>query len=249
MEGANKRYLDEVYSQRSPGSELIWFGKRYKGYRLDQVYRRPRFIEFCLDPEKRFVSPFLYRCITNIHNCAKYWRLKDLIDRYEARLKGPRANQTPRAQHQPHVVQNPCGEAIGPWDDDPGSARGTDNEYEPDDFVVSDSDEIEYESGVDEDNDSQTDNDDEYEAGSDVGSDYEAATDFIENGDEDITEQNVDQQKLSDIDDDMPLDELQRSLKKHKSAYQQAEESDGWDSPSPSSRKLTRLKKKPSPDM
>ena len=59
LKEANKRYLDEVYSQRSPGSEPIWFGQRYRGYALSDVYKRPKFIDFCLDPAKqncKFVS-------------------------------------------------------------------------------------------------------------------------------------------------------------------------------------------------
>ncbi|KAL4079690.1 hypothetical protein J3A83DRAFT_4185653 [Scleroderma citrinum] len=46
---ANRHYLDEVYSSRSSGSEIIWFGKYYKGYALCEVY----FIRFCLDPGKQ----------------------------------------------------------------------------------------------------------------------------------------------------------------------------------------------------
>ncbi|KAG2337709.1 hypothetical protein BDR05DRAFT_1046447 [Suillus weaverae] len=48
---ANRLYLDKVYDQKSPGSVAIWFGERYKGYRLDDVYKRPGFIRFCLKPE------------------------------------------------------------------------------------------------------------------------------------------------------------------------------------------------------
>lgn len=39
-------------------------------------------------------------------------------------------------------IQNPVGEAIGPWDDSSGSAA-EDEEYERDSFVVSDDDEAE----------------------------------------------------------------------------------------------------------
>ena len=164
-----------------------------------------------------------------------------MIARYEARLEVSRAKQQPRTQRQPRVIQNPCGEAIGPRDDDQGSAGGSDDNYEEDDFLVSDNGPIEYESD---------DNDDESEVESDEGSDYEPVMDFIGDEDEDTAEPNVNSQELlSDIEDNMPLDEWQVSLKKEKSKYKQEADSDGWDSPSPSPRKLTRLKKKPSQGM
>ena len=171
--------------------------------------------------------------------------MKDLIDRYEARLEETRAKQQPRTQRQRPVVLNPCGEAIGPWDDEQGSAGGSDDNYEEDDFLVSDSDSIEYEGDEDDDEDKDVEN----EAESDEGSDYDPAMDFIRDEDEDTAEPNVNSQELvSDIEDDMPLDELQRSLKKDKNKYKQEADS-GWDSPSPLPKKLTRLKKRPSQGM
>ena len=138
-----------------------------------------------------------------------------------------------------------CGEAIGPWVNGQGSAGGSSNGYEEDGFLVSDHDPVEYEI----DNDDE-DKDVNNEFKSNEGSDYESATDFIRDGDEDKAESNVDSQELVlDIEDDMPLDELQRSPKSDKNKYEQEADSDGWGSPSPSPRKLTRLKKKLSQGM
>lgn len=63
MYQANKRILDDVYKSRSPGSEPIWFGVRYRGLRLDQVYGRKGFIHWCYDPRRKesgWVCRFLY---------------------------------------------------------------------------------------------------------------------------------------------------------------------------------------------
>ncbi|KAL4072436.1 hypothetical protein V8B97DRAFT_1917216 [Scleroderma yunnanense] len=209
LQDASRRYLDEVYSNRSLGSEIIWFGKRYRGYGLCEVYKRPGFIRFCLDPGKQ--------------DCRYYWRLKDLIDRYEAHLEKARARQKPRVQRRRPVVLNPCGELLGTWNDDQGSAGGSDDEYQKDDFVVSDED-IESEG----------------ETESDEGSDYET-TDFIEDGDDMVSGVNTMSQESAR--DDMPLDKLERSLKKDKNKNRQEADSD--ESPSPSPR-LTRLRKKSS---
>jgi hypothetical protein len=48
---AHRRYLDKVYQKKSPGSVIIWFGKRYLGYALSLVYERRGFVKFCLAPE------------------------------------------------------------------------------------------------------------------------------------------------------------------------------------------------------
>ena len=106
----------------------------------------------------------------------------------------------------------PCGEAIGPWVNGQGSVGGSGDDYEEDGFLVSDHDPMEYE--ID-------DKDDENELESDEGSDYESATDFIGDGGEDTAEPNVNSQELVvDIEGDMSLDELQRSLKSDKNKKQ-----------------------------
>jgi hypothetical protein len=60
MYDANKRILDDVYKSRSPGSEPIWFGVRYRGLRLDQVYERKGYIHWCYDP-RREESGWVYQ--------------------------------------------------------------------------------------------------------------------------------------------------------------------------------------------
>ncbi|KAG0693384.1 hypothetical protein DFH29DRAFT_964307 [Suillus ampliporus] len=112
---ANRLYLDKVYEKKTPGSVQIWFGERYKGYRLDDVYKRPGFIRFCLRPE---------------HNTCPW------VQRYEVHLQTHRRPYRPRA---PAHVENPTGELLGKWDDDRGSAE-PDDDYERDGFVVDDDD-------------------------------------------------------------------------------------------------------------
>ncbi|KAH7920961.1 hypothetical protein BV22DRAFT_764327 [Leucogyrophana mollusca] len=117
---ANKRYQASLRPGRSPGSETIWFGRRYKDLRFDVVYQRKEFRRFHFDPK----------------NQTQKWfpRLEDLRDRYEAWLQNHKREYRPR---RPAVVENPVGEAIGPWDDREGSAD-PDEEYERDSFIVSD---------------------------------------------------------------------------------------------------------------
>jgi hypothetical protein len=70
MYNANKRMLDEFYKSRSPGSEPIWFGTRYRGLRLDQVYERKGFIRWCFDlrrGERGTVYHFFLSILTNFH--------------------------------------------------------------------------------------------------------------------------------------------------------------------------------------
>ncbi|KAF8554119.1 hypothetical protein OG21DRAFT_1509253 [Imleria badia] len=70
MYNANKRMLDEFYKSRSPGSEPIWFGTRYRGLRLDHVYERKGFIRWCFDlrrGEKGTVYHFFLSILTNFH--------------------------------------------------------------------------------------------------------------------------------------------------------------------------------------
>lgn len=70
MYNSNKRMLDEVYKSCSPGSEPIWFGTRYRGLRLDQVYERKSFLRWCFDPqrgESGTVYRFFLSIITNSH--------------------------------------------------------------------------------------------------------------------------------------------------------------------------------------
>ncbi|KAH7908890.1 hypothetical protein BJ138DRAFT_1156585, partial [Hygrophoropsis aurantiaca] len=143
---ANKRYQASLNPDRSPGSETIWFGQRYKGYRFDAVYHRKGFVNFCLAPDKI--------------NMPWYARFKDLCERYEAWLQNHRREYRPR---RAAVIQNPVGELLGHWDDRAGSAD-PDEEYERDSFVASDGEEIEIESEhdsfLDTDDDMNTDDDD-----------------------------------------------------------------------------------------
>lgn len=46
----------------------------------------------------------------------------------------------PRWRRKPPIIENPTGEAIGPWNDDAGSAA-EDDDYEKDGFVLSDGNE------------------------------------------------------------------------------------------------------------
>ncbi|KAG8217028.1 hypothetical protein J3R82DRAFT_7344 [Butyriboletus roseoflavus] len=129
---ANKRFLDDVYKSRSPGSELIWFGK-YRGHRLDQVYQRKGYMHWCFDPQRQESGPLS--------------RFKDLVYRLQDwRLAHPE-RCGPRQRRKAPDIQNPVGEAIGPWDDSPGSAD--EDDYARDGFVQSDSDELEYSSDSD----------------------------------------------------------------------------------------------------
>ncbi|KAH0826798.1 hypothetical protein J3R83DRAFT_5221 [Lanmaoa asiatica] len=145
LNDANKRFLDDVYKSRSPGSEPIWFGKRYKGLRLDQVYQRRSFIRWCFDPQRR-ESGWLYR-------------FKDLVLRLEDWRMAHPERSGPRQRRKVPNIQNPVGEAIGPWDDSLGSAG--EDEYDKDSFVQSDEDELEYSSGIEDElmDDGDADND------------------------------------------------------------------------------------------
>lgn len=72
----------------------------------------------------------------------KLYRFRDLVHRLEDwRLAHPERSG-PRQRRKAPDIQNPVGEAIGPWDDLPGSAD--EDEYDKDSFVQSDSDELEY---------------------------------------------------------------------------------------------------------
>ncbi|KAG1869858.1 hypothetical protein C8R48DRAFT_771237 [Suillus tomentosus] len=127
---AHRRYLDQVYQKKSPGSVDIWFGQQCRGYTLSSAYKRRGFIEFCLRPE---------------HNNFKWYdRFKDLVRRYEAHLA---SHRRPYRRRRPANVENPVGELLG-HRDDRGSVE-PDDEYERDDFVVDD--------GEGEDEDSQED--------------------------------------------------------------------------------------------
>ena len=66
----------------------------------------------------------------------------------------------PRQRRKGPDIQNPVGEAIGPWDDSRGSADEED--YEIDGFIQPDDEEPEYESGNDDEfmDDSATEDDD-----------------------------------------------------------------------------------------
>lgn len=77
----------------------------------------------------------------------KLCRFRDLVHRLEDWRRAHPERSGPRQRRRAPNIQNPVGEAIGPWDDSPGSAG--EDEYEKDDFVQSDSDELEYSSGSD----------------------------------------------------------------------------------------------------
>lgn len=152
MYDANKRFLNDVYKSRSPGSEPIWFGKRYRGLRLDQVCERRSFIRWCFDPQRKeggWVCQFLFSVSTKVSHLLviKLYRLKDLDLRLKDWRQAHPERRGPRQRRKAPNIQNPVGEAIGPWDDSLGSADEED--YDRDSFVQSDSDELEYSSSSD----------------------------------------------------------------------------------------------------
>ncbi|KAG2129819.1 uncharacterized protein EDB93DRAFT_1181547 [Suillus bovinus] len=199
---AHRRYLDNVYRNKSPGSVNIWFGKLYLDYPLSLVYKRPDFIKFCLKPEH---SEFKW-----------YHRFEDLVRRYKAHLA---THRRPHRRRKPANVENPVGELLGSWDDH-GSVEPGDK-YVRDDFVVDDSE------GEDEGEDSQegsgskSDNssgdhgfDDDFQ-GEEVYNDSEVNTagDIVDGSGPErpsLTSAGVSQasEPNSDSDDDTPLDEL-----------------------------------------
>ncbi|KAG1775525.1 hypothetical protein EV702DRAFT_1117162 [Suillus placidus] len=207
---ANRLYLDKVYDQKSPGSVTVWFGERYKGYRLDDVYKRPGFIRFCLKPE---------------HNkCPWYHRFKDLVQRYKIYLQTHRRPYHPRA---PAHVENPTGQRLGKWDDGRGSVEPEDD-YERDDFVVDDDDdekEIYQETGsdfrLDNTNDLAVDDDSDDEedhanSESTENSNTDGSVAQAEGLSPSHASADISQTSGSDSDDDLPLDELRnKTVIKH----------------------------------
>jgi hypothetical protein len=136
---ATRRYLDKVYETKSPGSVEIWFGSKYRGYRLDDVYKRRRFINWCLDPARqgcRWVSRGFPVKRLALGNCfySQYYRFEDLVRRYEVHRQTHRREYHKR---RPPHVQNPTGELLGKWDDGRGSVEPGDD-YERDGFIVDD---------------------------------------------------------------------------------------------------------------
>ncbi|KAF8431090.1 hypothetical protein L210DRAFT_3561201 [Boletus edulis BED1] len=117
---ANKRMLDDVYQSRSPGSEPIWFGKRYRGLRLDQVCEREGYMRWCYDPRRKEMG-WLYR-------------FKDLVERLHEWRRAHPERSGPRQRRKAPDIQNPVGEAVGPWDDGPVfiQSDGEDPEYATD---------------------------------------------------------------------------------------------------------------------
>lgn len=75
-------------------------------------------------------------------------RFKDLVLRFEAWRLTHHERCSPSKRRKTPNIQNPVGEAIGPWDDSLGSADEYEL-YDKDSFVQSDSDELEYSSGSD----------------------------------------------------------------------------------------------------
>ncbi|KAG1731553.1 hypothetical protein EDB19DRAFT_1737355 [Suillus lakei] len=202
---ANRLYLDKVYDEKSPGSVTIWFGERYMGYRLDDVYKRPGFIRFCLKPE---------------HNkCPWYYRFEDLVQRYKMHLQTHRRPYHPRA---PANVENPTGQLLGEWDDGRGSVE-PDDDYERDDFVVDDDDdaeEIYQEDGSDFElanntsdpavDDDSAKQDEEEHANSESADNSDADGSVTQAGrlSPSHTGASISQTSDSDSNDDIPLDEL-----------------------------------------
>ncbi|KAG2142193.1 hypothetical protein BD769DRAFT_1426130 [Suillus cothurnatus] len=200
---ANRLYLDKVYSQRSPGSVTIWFGKQCRGYRLDHAYQRRGFIRFCLKPE--------------LNRCSWYYKFEDLVRRYRIHLQ---THRRPYQSRAPADVENPTGELLGKWDDGRGSVE-PDEEYERDGFVVDDEETYEEDGSdfepADSTNDSTVDDDSD-------GHDEEehAISESTENSDTDgpITQVeglspsharvNNSQTSGRDSDEDIPLDELRK---------------------------------------
>ncbi|KAH7920964.1 hypothetical protein BV22DRAFT_1039204 [Leucogyrophana mollusca] len=191
--GANRRYQASLNPDRSPGSEIIWFGKRYRGYRFDAVYQRPGFMRFCFSPGREITS--------------WYPRLVDLYDRYEAWLQNHRREYRPR---RPAVIENPVGEAIGPWDDGEGSAA-SDEEYERDSWLASDDESIEMESDG-----SENMGDDGMDDGDDI--DYKPTKEEIGAEEDENTGE-----EPPDSDDDKPLTELARARKTSRRSRKAAE--------------------------
>ncbi|KAH9890891.1 hypothetical protein F4778DRAFT_785294 [Xylariomycetidae sp. FL2044] len=113
------RYLDWLDERRSPYSERVWFGK-WEDHEvriiLDKTWRRRWYLSECK------------------------WRraLKEIDRRYVAwRKKHPRKRHAART---PSLRLNPVGEKLRPRDDCPASDQ--DEDYEYDDFVVPDDDDI-----------------------------------------------------------------------------------------------------------
>ncbi|KAJ8591675.1 hypothetical protein M405DRAFT_96662 [Rhizopogon salebrosus TDB-379] len=199
---ATRRYLDKVYETKSPGSVEIWFGSKYRGYRLDDVYKRRRFINWCLDPARQ--------------GCRWYYRFEDLVRRYEVHRQTHRREYHKR---RPPHVQNPTGELLGKWDDGRGSVEPGDD-YERDGFIVDDEDTWEEEGSDSEFGDSTDD-----PTADDDGQDEEEHSDseFKEDADTDKSVSRAEwllpsragadasrsSESGTDSDDDMPLDDLQ----------------------------------------
>ncbi|KAG1861272.1 hypothetical protein F4604DRAFT_1788245 [Suillus subluteus] len=199
---ANRLYLDKAYDQKSPGSVTVWFGEQYKGYRLDDVYKRPGFIKSRLKPEH--------------DKCPWYYQFKDLVQRYRIHLQTHRRPHHPRA---PAHVENPTGQLLGKRDDGRGSVEPDDN-YERDGFVVDDDEEIYQEDGSDFEPANNT-NDPAVDDDSDRHDEEEHAnSDSTETSDADRSVAQaerlspshasaaISQTSGSDPDDDIPLDEL-----------------------------------------
>ncbi|KAG1748453.1 uncharacterized protein EDB91DRAFT_1114074 [Suillus paluster] len=243
---ANRLYLDKVYEKKTPGSVQIWFGQQYKGYRLDDVYKRPGFIRFCLKPEH--------------HKYPWYYKFEDLVQRYEVHLQTHRRPYRPRKRAH---VENPTGELLGKWNDDRGSAE-PDDDYERDSFVVDDDDngeEIYQEEGS---NFESGNNTDDPAVGDDSdGQDKEDYTNSESTTNSDADGSVVQTERLSpsrasasasrsgsDSEDDIPLNELHNKIRvKHlsnkgkakvvssnnrrRSHWSSGEESDTTDQPAP----------------
>ncbi|KAG1900642.1 uncharacterized protein F5891DRAFT_302267 [Suillus fuscotomentosus] len=202
---AHRRYLDQVYQNKSPGSVDIWFGQQCRGYPLSSAYKRRGFIEFCLRPE---------------HNNFKwYYKFKDLVRRYEAHLA---SHRRPYRRRKPANVENPVGELLGHWDDH-GSVEPGD-EYERDDFVVDDGEGEDEDSQEDSGSQSDDSNDDhgfDDFQGEEIYDDSEVNT----TGDPDgsspeqpscasaAVSQASESESDSDSDDNTPLDELPHKIR------------------------------------
>ncbi|KAG1788836.1 uncharacterized protein HD556DRAFT_1447488 [Suillus plorans] len=200
---AHRRYLDQVYQNKSPGSVVIWFGQQCRGHTLSFAYKRRGFIEFCLRPEHKFFN--------------WYYKLEDLVRRYEAHLA---SHRRPYRRRKPAHVENPVGELLGHWDDR-GSVEPGD-EYERDDFVVDDGegeDEYSQEDSGSQSDDSNDDHGFDDFQGEEIYDDSEVNT----TGDPDGSSPEqpscasaaVSQasESDSDSDDDTPLDELPNKIR------------------------------------
>ncbi|KAG1823735.1 uncharacterized protein BJ212DRAFT_1574335 [Suillus subaureus] len=175
---------------------------KYNGYRLDDVYKRPGFIRFCLKPEHS--------------KCLWYYKFKDLVQRYRIYLRTHRRPYHPRASAH---VENPTGQLLGKQNDGRGSVE-PDDDYERDVFVVDDDETIYQENGSDFEPANNT-NDPVVDDDSDGHDDAEHAdSESTENGDADRSvvqaeglppshaSANISQTSGPDPDDDIPLDEL-----------------------------------------